>query len=98
MSESEKVSESTLTRETILRALHNLSDELGKRGVTGELCLFGGTANEPSDVGDIIFLIRHLQIQSAAAVLELVLRYYPANQMPVKTQYLIEGLFEEGKI
>jgi len=60
MSESEKVSESTLTRETILRALHNLSDELGKRGVTGELCLFGGTANEPSDVGDIIFLIRHL--------------------------------------
>ena len=98
MSESEKVSESTLTRETILRALHNLSDELGKRGVTGELCLFGGTANEPSDVGDIIFLIRHLQIQSAAEVLELVLRYYPANQMPVKTQYLIEGLFEEGKI
>ena len=98
MSESEKASESTLTRETILRALHNLSDELGKRGVTGELCLFGGTANEPSDVGDIIFLIRHLQIQSAAEVLELVLRYYPANQMPVKTQYLIEGLFEEGKI
>ena len=189
MSESEKVSESTLTRETILRALHSLSDELGKRGVTGELCLFGGTvmvlaftarlttkdvdalfqpsqlirelaqsiagdlhlptnwlndgvkgfishrhettagtlvqfphlritmpvpeyllamksmasriggtANEPSDVGDIIFLIRHLQIQSAAEVLELVLRYYPANQMPVKTQYLIEGLFEEGKI
>ena len=43
MSESEKASESTLTRETILRALHNLSDELGKRGVTGELCLFGGT-------------------------------------------------------
>jgi hypothetical protein len=42
--------------------------------------------------------IRHLQIQSAAEVLELVLRYYPANQMPVKTQYLIEGLFEEGKI
>ena len=98
MSESEKASESTLTRETILRALHNLSDELGKRGVTGELCLFGGTANELSDVDDIIFLIRHLQIQSAAAVLELVLRYYPANQMPVKTQYLIEGLFEEGKI
>jgi len=68
MSESEKVSESTLTRETILRALHNLSDELGKRGVTGELCLFGGTANEPSDVGDIIFLIRHLLYVDAITV------------------------------
>ena len=34
---------SALTREAILRALGSLSDELGKQGVTGELCLFGGT-------------------------------------------------------
>jgi len=34
---------SVLTREAILRALSSLSDELGKQGVTGELCLFGGT-------------------------------------------------------
>src|SRR5688572_26347380 len=34
---------STLTREQILAALQALSDELGKQGVTGELCLFGGT-------------------------------------------------------
>ena len=34
---------SALTREAILRALSSLSDELGKQGVTGELCLFGGT-------------------------------------------------------
>jgi len=25
-------------------------------------------------------------------------RYYPAGQIPVKTQYLVEGLFAEGKI
>src|SRR6266542_3694940 len=34
---------STLTREQILAALRALSDELGKQGVTGEVCLFGGT-------------------------------------------------------
>jgi hypothetical protein len=34
---------STLTREEIFNALRILSDELGKRGITGEVCLFGGT-------------------------------------------------------
>ena len=34
---------STLTREQILAALRDLSDELGKQSVTGEVCLFGGT-------------------------------------------------------
>ncbi|MBK5257460.1 MAG: hypothetical protein JJE39_15655 [Vicinamibacteria bacterium] len=180
---------SALTREAILRALSSLSDELGKRGVTGELCLFGGTVmvlafaarlstkdvdalfqptplirdlasrigeeqglpadwlndgvkgfvstrhettagtlpqfphlrltmpvpeyllamkcmaarlggttGESSDVSDIVFLIRHLQLKSAPAVLEIVAQYYPANRIPVKTQYLVEGLFEEGRI
>jgi hypothetical protein len=180
---------SALTREAILRALSSLSDELGKQGVTGEVCLFGGTVmvlaftarlstkdvdalfqptplirdcarriaeeqslpadwlndgvkgfvssrhettpgnlpqfphlrltmpvpeyllamkcmaarlggttGEPSDVPDIVFLIRHLQLKSAADVLEIVAQYYPANRIPVKTQYLVEGLFEEGKV
>lgn len=180
---------SALTREAILRALSSLSDELGRQGVMGELCLFGGTVmvlafsaristrdvdalfqptplirdlakrigeeqslptdwlndgvkgfvsarhettagnlpqfphlrltmpvpeyllamkcmaarlggttGESSDMPDIMFLIRHLQLRSAAAVLEIVGQYYPANRIPVKTQYLVEGLFEEGKI
>lgn len=180
---------SVLTHEAILRALGSLSDELGRHGVTGEACLFGGTVmvlaftarlstkdvdalfqptplirdlarrigeeqqlpadwlndgvkgfvsarhetiagnlpqfphlrltmpvpeylmamkcmaarlggttGEVSDVPDIIFLIRHLQLKSAAAVLEIVSQYYPANRIPVKTQYLVEGLFEEGKV
>lgn len=58
----------------------------------------GGTTGESSDMPDIMFLIRHLQLRSAAAVLEIVGQYYPANRIPVKTQYLVEGLFEEGKI
>ena len=180
---------SGLTRETILQALGSLSEQLGRQGVTGELCLFGGTVmvlaftarlstkdvdalfqptplirdvarriaeeqnlpadwlndgvkgfvsarhettagnlpqfphlrltmpvpeyllamkcmaarlsattGETSDLPDIVFLIRHLRLPSAQAVLEIVMPYYPANRIPVETQYLVEGLFEEGKI
>jgi hypothetical protein len=189
MNADEALSHSTLSREQILRALQAMSDQLGQQGVTGEVCLFGGTVmvlaftarlttkdvdalfqpaqiirevarhiatdqhlpvdwlndgvkafvstrhdtttgnlpqfphlrltmpvpeyqlamkcmaariggttDEPSDVIDIIFLIRHLKFKSATEVLDLVGQYYPANCIPVKTQYLIEGLFEEGKI
>jgi hypothetical protein len=185
----QKAAGSTLTREAILRGLQSLSDELGKQGVTGEVCLFGGTvmvlaftarlttkdvdalfqpaqtiralarriaddqhlpadwlndgvkgflstrhettagnlpqfphlrltmpvpeyllamkcmaarlggtADEPTDVADIVFLVRHLKLKSAKDVLELVGHYYPVNRTPVKTQYLVEGLFEEGRI
>jgi hypothetical protein len=34
---------SALTREQILAALQALSEQLGKKGITGEVCLFGGT-------------------------------------------------------
>jgi hypothetical protein len=189
MSADEKPTGSTLSREQILRALQSLSDELGQQGVTGEVCLFGGTvmvlaftarlttkdvdalfqpaqtirelarriaseqdlpadwlndgvkgfisnrhetimgnlpqfphlrltmpvpeyllamkcmaarlggtADEPSDVIDIVFLVRHLKLKSATEVLDLVGQYYPASRTTVKTQYLVEGLFEEGKI
>jgi hypothetical protein len=57
-----------------------------------------GTSGELSDVNDIVFLVRRLGIKTAAQVLDLVARYYPENRIPVKTQYLVEGLFEEGKI
>lgn len=58
----------------------------------------GGTTDETSDVADITYLIRHLAMNSAKEVLDLVSHYYPANRVPVKTQYLVEGLFEEGKV
>ena len=58
----------------------------------------GGTTDEPPDVADVIFLIRHLKLKSANEVLDLVGLYYPANRVPVKTQYLVEGLFSECKI
>jgi|SRR6185437_6807907 len=58
----------------------------------------GGGSKEPTDVADIIFLVRHIKLKSAREVLDLVAQYYPASRIPVKTQYLVEGLFEEGKI
>jgi hypothetical protein len=188
MSAPQQPDGSALSRETILKALGSLSEELGKQGITGEICLFGGTVmvlafaarlatkdvdalfqpaqsiralarriaaeqqlpddwpndgvkgfvssrhettpgslpqfphlrltmpvpeyllamkcmaarlgsttGEGSDVPDILFLIRHLQLKSARDVLDLVGQYYPANRIPVKT-HLIEGLFEEGKV
>jgi Nucleotidyltransferase of unknown function (DUF6036) len=177
-----------LNRETILKAFQEMSDELARRGATGELCLFGGTVmvlafnaristkdvdaifqpaqiirelarqiaqshqlpedwcndgvkefvstkhetisgNLPQfpnlrltmpapeyllamkcmasrigatvdegDVGDIIFLIRHLQLKSASAVMGIVAEYYPSDRIPIKAQYLVDGLFDEGKI
>lgn len=56
----------------------------------------GGTSGEQSDIPDILFLMRYLGMKSAQEVLEIVAHYYPANRIPVRTQYLIEGLFEEG--
>lgn len=50
------------------------------------------------DVPDIVFLIRRLNLKTAQAVMDIVAEYYPANQIPVKAQYLVESLFEEGKI
>jgi hypothetical protein len=189
MNSSKNQGRSSLSREDILAALRALSDELAKRKIIGEVCLFGGTvmvlaftarlttkdvdalfqpaqmirnlagriaddqhlpanwlndgvkgflsarhetttgnlpqfshlrltmpvpeyllamkcmaarmggANaEPSDISDIIFLIRHLRLTSAKEVLDLVTQYYPPNRIPVKTQFLIEGLFEEGQV
>lgn len=187
MSPEETPSSTTLDREAILRALGSLSGELGRKGLVGEVCLFGGTVmvlaftarvstkdvdalfrpaaaireiaraiaadqhlpadwlndgvkgfvsarhetttgnlpqfphlhltmpvpeyllamkcmaarigateRDPSDVADIRFLIRHLHLNAAAQVLDLVGQYYPPHQISVKTQYLVEGLFEEG--
>ena len=58
----------------------------------------GGMAGEASDINDIVFLTRHLHLSSAKEVLTLVGQYYPTDRIPVKTQYLVEGLFEEGQI
>ena len=49
---------------------------------------------DSADKDDVIFLIHHLKIKSADAVLEIVSSYYPKTQIPAKTQFFIEELFE----
>ncbi|MFM7100354.1 MAG: hypothetical protein ACKO3N_04210 [Verrucomicrobiota bacterium] len=58
----------------------------------------GGASGEGSDIPDIMFLIRHLGLKSARAVLDLVGQYYPENRLPMRAQYLVDGLFEEGQV
>ncbi|MCL4790087.1 MAG: hypothetical protein KJ070_25445 [Verrucomicrobia bacterium] len=58
----------------------------------------GAVESDADDVNDIVFLIRHLRLKNADAVMEVVSAYYPVGRVPIKSQYLVEGLFAEGKI
>jgi hypothetical protein len=58
----------------------------------------GATEREGGDVNDILFLIRHLKLKSARDVMDIVSMYYPSNRVPIKAQYLVESLFEEGRV
>ena len=94
MNANDSAASLALTREGILNALQALSDELGKQGVTGELCLFGGTVM-------VLAFTARLSTKDVDAIFQptqLLALYYPANRIPPKTQYLVEGLFEEGKL
>ncbi len=49
---------------------------------------------DSSDRDDVIFLIKHLKIASAKAVFHVIQDYYPKAQIPAKTQFFLEELFE----
>lgn len=80
---------STLSRQQILRALQAMKCMAAR---------IAGTTGDQSDAPDIRFLIRHLKLKGPEVVLDLVARYYPTQEIPVKTRYLVEGLFEEGEV
>lgn len=46
------------------------------------------------DRDDVIYLIRLLQLSSKDEVFEILESYYPKKQIPTKTQFFIEELFE----
>jgi hypothetical protein len=54
-----------------------------------------GGYGERGDISDIKILCKHLQCENAEQVLEIVLSYDPASQIPVKTRYFIEEIFQE---
>jgi hypothetical protein len=92
MSAAEQQSGLTLTREQIVAALHALSAELGKQSITGEICLFGGTVMVLAFTARLTTKDVDAIFQPAQVIREL------SSRIPVKTQYLVEGLFDEGKI
>jgi hypothetical protein len=47
------------------------------------------------DAADLRTLIQHMRLKGVEEVLELVERYYPRNQIPPKTQFFLEELFEQ---
>lgn len=49
---------------------------------------------DSSDRDDVLFLIDHLKIKSAREVFTIIEAYYPKRQIPPKTQFLIEEVFE----
>jgi hypothetical protein len=50
---------------------------------------------DSNDASDLRTLIRHLGLRRVQQVLEVVERYYPRNQIPAKTQFFLEEVFEQ---
>ena len=46
------------------------------------------------DAGDVAFLIRHLGLVAPEQVFERIARYYPREQVPPRTRYLVEELLD----
>ena len=49
---------------------------------------------ESSDIDDIRFLINHLKLRQLEDILDIVRKYYPRNQIPQKTYYALEEIFQ----
>ncbi|MBF0105017.1 MAG: hypothetical protein HQM16_06780 [Deltaproteobacteria bacterium] len=50
---------------------------------------------DTQDKDDLIFLIQHLELKSEKEVFNIILKYYPKNIIPPKTQFLIEELLDD---
>ena len=45
------------------------------------------------DQDDVAFLIKHLELRDKADVFSIIQKYYPNEQIPAKTQFLVEEIF-----
>ena len=48
------------------------------------------------DAGDVAFLVRRLGLVAPDEVFERIARYYPHEQVPPRTRFLVEELFSAG--
>ena len=58
-------------------------------------CMAARAEKGSRDLDDVKFLIGHLGLRDAPAVLAIVEGYYPPSRLPVKIQYFVEAAFEE---
>ena len=58
-------------------------------------CMAARAESSSRDLEDVKFLVRHLGLRDAEAVLAVVENYYPAGLIAVKTRYFVEAAFEE---
>ena len=67
--------------------------------VADEATLFAmkcAAARTDQDASDIRLLAARLHLTSSAQALEVVLRYFPAERLPVRTRLLLEELLDDG--
>lgn len=60
------------------------------------LAMKAAAARTVEDAGDIRFLADRLGLRSAAAVLDVVLAYFPPERLPVRVRLLLEEMFDAG--
>jgi hypothetical protein len=58
-------------------------------------CLAARVGLDEHDKEDTAFLIKHIGLRSADAVLKIVEKYYPKERIPAKTQYFIQEVCDE---
>jgi hypothetical protein len=74
-------------------ALSNLTiSTVDARTLLAMKCAAGRTE---ADAADIRFLADLLGLQSAEAVLQVVLDYFPADRLPVRVRLLLEEMFDD---
>lgn len=51
---------------------------------------------DTSDKEDVVYLIHHLNLKKSKDVFEIIESFYRKEQIPAKTQFFIEEIFEKG--
>ena len=59
-------------------------------------CLSARIGEEFHDIDDIRYLLRYLNVTTAAEAKEIIERYYPIERFPQKTLYLLEDLLAQS--
>ncbi|MBI4411363.1 MAG: hypothetical protein HY541_02635 [Deltaproteobacteria bacterium] len=49
---------------------------------------------DTADAGDVKFLIGYLRLKNPEQVFKIIKKYYPHRQVPAKTQFFVEELFD----